>query len=155
MVKSSTGKMNMRSFEVMEAFKHGGCKTKSHAGRYVARTPFQAAAKAFTRLCKYKRIRGQCTLVVAVRETTSGSVHKVYRYKLKRSKLPEPLVMMEGTNKEFVIEYNVSGKSLKDNSPCKKPGQSRGRMKSKTRGRVGKKLTGNNVRRLRSRRAKQ
>lgn len=155
MVKTASGKTGMRSFEVMEALKHGGCKTKSHTGRYVSKTPFQAAAKAFTRLCRHKKIRGQCTLAIAVRETTQGSNHKVYRYKFKRSKLPEPKIMMEGTDREYVIEYNVKGNSLKDNSPCKKPGQSRGRMRSKTRGRVGRKLTGNNVRRLRSRRAKQ
>ena len=43
MVKSASGKMNMRSFEVVEASKHGGCKTKSKPGRYVKRTPYGAA----------------------------------------------------------------------------------------------------------------
>lgn len=149
MVKSASGKMNMRSFEVVEASKHGGCKTKSKPGRYVKRTPYGAALNAFSRLCAKKRIKGQCTLVVGVRETTAGSKHKVFRYKMKRAKLAQPLIMMEGTDREYVIEYKSSGKSLKGQGPgCKTPGQTRGRMKTKTRGRKGRKLTGNNVRRI-------
>lgn len=154
MVKTASGKTNMRSFEVVEASKHGGCKTKSKPGRYVARTPFGAARKAFNKLCAKKRIRGQCTLIVGVRETTAGSAHKVFRYKMKRAKLSPPLIMMEGTNNEYVIEYSTTGKAVAGNGePCKKPGQTRGRMKSKTRGRMSRRLRPNNVRRMRSRRA--
>jgi len=149
MVKSASGKMNMRSFEVVESSKHGGCKTKSKPGRYIKRTPYAAALNAFNRLCAKKRIKGQCTLIVGVRETTAGSKHKVFRYKMKRGKLSVPLIMMEGTNSEYVIEYKSSGKSLKGDGPgCKTPGQTRGRMKTKTRGKKARRLSGNNVRKL-------
>ena len=146
MVKSASGKKNMRSFEVIGAGKHGNCKTKSKPGRYVSRAPYGAALKAFNRLCAKKRIRGRCTLVMSIRETTAGSKHKVFKYKLTRSKLAVPLVI-KGKGGERVIEYSSSGKAVGSPEPCKKPGQTRGRMRTKTRARKAKRLTPNNVRR--------
>ena len=146
MVKSASGKKNMRSFEVVEAGKHGNCKTKSKPGRYISRAPYGAALKAFNRLCAKKRIRGRCTLVMAMKETTAGSKHKVFRYKLTRAKLAQPIVI-KGKGGERVIEYSSRGKAVGTPEPCKRPGQTRGRMKTKTRGRKSRRLTPNNVRR--------
>ena len=113
MVKSSSGKDGYRSFTVINVGKHGGCKTKFHGGRYKGKTPAGAARKAFTEFCRIKRIRGVCTLVIVIQETTSGSKKHVSAYKLQRHKLKNPLIRLEGTNKEFVIEYQSSIKSLK------------------------------------------
>ena len=82
MVVSSSGKKNMRSFSVTSVRKHGDCKTKFHAGRFISRTPVSAAKKAFNQFCRQKKIRGVCTLNVSVQETTQGSKGKQFTYKL-------------------------------------------------------------------------
>jgi hypothetical protein len=134
MVKSSSGKTNMRSFTVVNVAKHGGCQTKFRSGRYVSRTAAGAARKAFNEHCRVKRIRGQCALLVTVQETTQGSKNKQYSYKLRRNKLAVPLVMMEGTPGQFTIEYKTVAKSVSGLPPCKKSkkGKSLGRMAKKT-----------------------
>ena len=87
MVKNASGKDGYRSFTVIDVGKHGGCKTKFRAGRYINKTPVGAAKKAFTEHCRTKKIRGVCTLIITVRETTSGSKKNVFSYKLSRKKL--------------------------------------------------------------------
>ena len=82
MVKSSSGKRGLRSFAILGATRQGACKTKSRRGRYIARNPANAAKKAFNQLCRVKRIRGMCTLFLTIQETTQGSAHKKYTYKL-------------------------------------------------------------------------
>ena len=153
MVKSSSGKVGMRSFTVVNVGKHGGCKTKFNAGRYLNRNPVGAARKAFNRFCRQKRIKGVCTLVVTVKETTQGSKNKLFTYKLHRRKLATPMVMFEGTNNEYVVEYTLDAKSVDTPVDCKKQGQSRGRMTKRTR-RKGK-LSANNVRKLRKRKTRR
>jgi len=151
MVKSSQGQEGYRSFTVVNVKKHGGCKTKFHGGRYRNKTPAGAAKKAFTEYCRIKRTRNKCTLVIVVKETTRGSAGKVFAYKLQRHKLADPIIRLEGTNSEFVIEHKSTIKSLKSvPTDCSRPGQTRGRAKKRT---ARKRLpSGNNVRRMRSRR---
>ena len=149
MVKNSKGKDGYRSFTVLEVGKHGGCKTKFHGGRYVGRNPVGAARKAFNDFCRVKRIKGVCALVVTVKETTSGSKGKVFSYKLNRRKLAEPIIRLEGTNNEFVVEYGVTAKSTNVPVACRNPGQTRGRMKKRTAKK--NKKSANNVRRMQKR----
>jgi hypothetical protein len=141
MVKSSSGKTNMRSFIVMGVTRQGGCDTKFKKGRFVGRNPVGAARKAFNGFCRVKRIRGICTLTVTVQETTVGSAKKSFTYKLHRKKLKTPKVMMEGTDKEYVIEYGVTAKSSNLLVKCKSSakGKTRGRMAKRT-SRKGQKL---------------
>ena len=149
MVKSSSGKAGYRSFTVVDASKFGGCRTKFKAGKYVSKAPVGAARKAFTSFCRLKRIRGVCTLFVTLRETTKGSAGKMYTYKLNRRRLKEPVIRFEGTPKEYVVEYTSVAKASPVPKSCRKPGQTVGRMKSKTRG-TKRRLRPNNVRRMRS-----
>jgi|TARA_B110001469_G_C9628573_1_gene314076 hypothetical protein len=149
MVKSSSGKVGLRSFSVLNVGKHGGCKTKFNAGRYLGRNPVSAAKKAFNNFCRQKKIRGVCTLIVTVKETTQGSKNKEFSYKLHRKKLAKPMVMLEGTKNEFVIEYQLDAKSVDTPSACKKQGQSRGRMAKKTKRK--NRPSANNVRKMRRR----
>ena len=135
MVKSSSGKENMRSFVVMGVTRQGGCDTKYKKGRFIGRNPVGAARKAFNGFCRVKRIRGVCTLTVTVQETTAGSSKKSFTYKLNRKKLKTPKVMMEGTDKEYVIEYGVTAKSSIVLVNCKSS------AKSKTRGRMAKRTS--------------
>ena len=151
MVKNSQGKAGYRSFTVVSVGKHGGCKTKFHGGKYVSKTPVQAARKAFSELCRIKKIRGVCTLTVSVKETTQGSSKKVYTYKLNRHRLKKPMIMKpKGSNSEYVIEYDVVAKSIKtptyENKACKLSHKTRGRMKKRTARKTRKSV--NNVRRL-------
>ena len=146
MVKSSSGRDGYRSFTVVDVTKHGGCKTKFRGGRYRNKTPDGAARKAFSEFCNRKRIRGRCALSVVVKETTQGSAGKIYSYKLQRVRLQEPIIRLEGTPNEFVIEYTVKCKSAPVPIACRKEGKTRGRMKKVTRGLKKRRLTGNNVR---------
>ena len=132
MVKSASGKDGMRSFTVVNATKHGGCKTKfGSGGLYRSRTPVAAAKKAFSELCRIKRIRGICTLFITIKETTRNSKNKQYTYKLNRHKLKTPLIL-QGSSGEYVIEYQSKAKSVKGKQECLKPGQSRGRRRRRT-----------------------
>lgn len=149
MVKNSQGKAGYRSFTVVEVGKHGGCKTKFHGGRYVGRNAVGAARKAFNDFCRVKRIKGVCAMVVTVKETTAGSKGKVFSYKLNRRKLAEPIIRLEGTKNEFVVEYGVTAKSTTVPVACRTPGQTRGRMKKRTAKK--NKKSANNVRRMRKR----
>ena len=129
---TASGKMK-RSFVIEDVGKHGGCKTKFRPGRYLSTSPRGAALKAFSELCRIKKIRGQCTLMVKVKETTLGSKKKSFAYVLKRKKRAKPLIIRpRGSNVVIKINYENSAKSLKKKLPCKKPGQSRGRMKKRT-----------------------
>ena len=134
MVKGSSGKKGLRSFEVVNVVNEKGCETKFNKNtRLVGRTPSGAARKAFNGLCRVKNIRGVCTLHVQVRETTQGSNHKEFVYKCRRMKLKEPLVMMEGKNNEYKIEYTTKAKALKSMPKCgKKTKKSSGPLKKRT-----------------------
>ena len=123
-----------RSFQVVAVQNVSGCVTKFAPGRYLSSNPGSAAKKAFTRLCNLKNIKGKCTFVVTVKETTQGSNGKEFTYKIERSKLKKPLVMMEGTDKEFKIEFETKAKKHSKIENCKE-GRARtpGPMKKKSR----------------------
>jgi hypothetical protein len=147
MVKKSNGREGYRSFTVVKVGKHGSCKTKGKGGRFVNKTPAGAARKAFSEFCRTKRIRGICTLIVTIQETTKGSAGKVYTYRLNRMKLKNPLIRLEGTKNEYVIEYETKVKAMKSPVACNKPGQTRGRPLKRTARK--NRMRGNNVRRTR------
>ena len=105
-----------RSFTIIHLkSKSKGNKSKQ-GGRYISKSPLGAAKKAFNRECSTSKIRGVCSLVIILKETTSNSKHKLYRYQIKRSILVKPLVInMNGT--EVTIRYKTSGKQLKTFNP--------------------------------------
>ena len=123
----STGK---RSFTINNAYHIDGCKTKfshkDYTGRFVGKSAQRAASKALTELCHAKRIHGQCTLYIEMRETTQGSKHKVYAYKAKRVKYSEP-VMYGDIKREY---HNVIKSVRIPTENCKKSHKSSGRMRS-------------------------
>lgn len=95
---SASGK---RSFTINHAYHVDGCPTKfsknDYTGRYKAHSPQRAAEKALIHLCHVKRIRGQCTLYIEMRETTQGSEHKIFAYKVKRIRYATPKVVGDRT----------------------------------------------------------
>ena len=148
MVRKS-GREGYRSFTVVKVGKHVSCRTKGKGGRFINKTPAGAARKAFSEFCRTKRIRGVCTLVVTMKETTAGSSGKVFTYRLNRMKLKNPVIRLEGTKNEYVIEYATKIKSMASPAACKKPGQTRGRALKRTARK--NRMRGNNVRRMRTR----
>lgn len=152
------GRQGYRSFTVLSISRKGGCQTKGNGGRFINKTAAGAARKAFTDLCRTKRIRGVCTLFVTMRETSQGSKKKMYSYKLQRNRLAKPLIMQEGTDNEYVIEYNSTIKSQKNPTSCTKENkkdrpQTRGRQKKRTAKKT--RMAANNVRRMSNNRPKR
>ena len=131
MVVSSSGKKGLRSFTVIDARHVDSCKTKflvrGDSGRYLNRNPASAAKKAFRQLCGLKKIRGQCAMLISMRETTQNSNDRVFTYKLNRKKLSEAIVV-GGIKREYETKIK-SIKKMPDN--CKKSRKSPGPMKAK------------------------
>lgn len=124
--------MSNRTFTVVDARGTDGCATKysikGHGGRYHG-THERAAKRAFNILCRVKKIKGQCAMIISVRETTRGSDGKVLTYKCRREKLENPLVLPNG----ITVNYKTVAYAFKQSMPaCKgKLPKSPGPMKAK------------------------
>ena len=130
------GNRQLRSFAIVGGQKENGCDTKfNDDSRLVGANPRSAAQKAFSRLCNLKRVKGKCTLIVTVEDTTRGysKKGKKYTYKVDRRKLAKPIILQKGTNSEYKIKYAVSAKkaSVRVN-PKGKCGKTSGPMKRTT-----------------------
>jgi hypothetical protein len=70
----SLKKTGKRSFTINNVYHVDGCPTKfshkDYTGRYIGKSPQREASKALTRLCHVKRIHGQCTLYIEIKEIT-------------------------------------------------------------------------------------
>jgi len=121
-----------RHFTINHAYHVDGCPTKfskgDYTGRFDGHTPQRAAEKALSRLCQVKRIRGQCTLYIEMRETTQGSDHKIFAYKVKRIRYAKPIVVGDRTyyygRKAVAVDRVPTDK-------CPKSHKSSGRMISR------------------------
>ena len=81
------GNRQLRSFAIIGVQKANGCDTKfNQESRLVSSNPRSAAMKAFSRLCYVKDIKGKCTFIVTVEDTTRGysKQGKKYTYKVDR-----------------------------------------------------------------------
>ena len=101
-----------RSFTIIKMTKRGGKAKSKTAGRYVSRSPMDAATKAFNRECRQSKIRGQCTLIVVIKETTKGSKGKRYVYRMKRVKLDNPVTKLIN-NKPVTYKYKTNATRVK------------------------------------------
>ena len=120
---------NKRTFTIHDALHSDGCQTKfsnkDYTGVYVSSNPSGAAKKALSQLCRVKKIHGQCTLYIVMRETTQGSSKKHFTYKLNRIKLAKPIDL-----KGRLIHYTNKSKSVDSIPKCKRSRKSHGRKKS-------------------------
>lgn len=82
----------------------------NHKGRYTGIGPMSAAKKAFSALLKKSGHPQLRTLVVTIKETTKGSLHKEYAYKINRTVDPRKVVV---NGKEIEWKYKVVAQSLK------------------------------------------
>lgn len=80
------------------------------SGRYTGKSPVSAAKKVVTKVCSKSKIKGQCTLVVRIREITQGRLAKEYAYKIKRVKNP---VTVTKDGRDITFKYTLTAKSLK------------------------------------------
>jgi hypothetical protein len=75
-----------RSFTV-EAIYRQGKKMRQDGGRYISEKPSSAASKAFSQVYRNMsaaKKKGRVSLELHIRETTQGSAHKVFKYKVTR-----------------------------------------------------------------------
>jgi predicted flavoprotein YhiN len=70
-----------RSFTV-EALYRRGKKLNTSGGRYINKTPSEAAKKAFSQY--YRGKSGKMTLEVHIKETTNDSSNKIFKYKISK-----------------------------------------------------------------------
>lgn len=105
-----------RSFTVITVSTvHGTVKGEENlGGHFINATPVEAAKKAASKICSMSKIRGQCTLIITIRETTPGSRQKEYMYKVKRIKNVK--TVMKG-DKEITFRYITVAESLQKITP--------------------------------------
>jgi PHD/YefM family antitoxin component YafN of YafNO toxin-antitoxin module len=119
-----------RSFTIVHVEDvHGKAKGAANlGGRFLSSSPASAAKKAGTQICRASAIRGRCTLIVTIRETTAGSKHKQYVYKVSRVHAPTTVVR---NGVEIVYEYKTEVKSMKASKKSKSPKKSAKKSASK------------------------
>ncbi len=87
-------------------------KDSDEKGRYMSANPSGAARKAFSQLCRSDKKTGECTMEIELRETTQDSKKKVYKYRVSRKKLEEPLKIDRG-GKSITVSYETKVKSMR------------------------------------------
>jgi hypothetical protein len=103
---------NKRSFTIVRLAKRSEQNKSKSKGRYIARDAMGAAKKAFNRECRNSKIRGQCTLIIILKETTKGSKNKTYVYKMKRVKLNKS-IKIDRNDKSITIQYKTNARRIK------------------------------------------
>lgn len=78
-------------------------------GRYLGKTPLQAAKKAFTQIAR-KLKKDECELIFAIKETTRNKDGKIYLYKASKEQLPfaKQIIKHKGDKQ---ISYFIDHKS--------------------------------------------
>ncbi len=122
---------SIKHYTLDHAYHTDGCETKfkgkSGTGRFNSKSPSASARKAFSSLCQRKKIKGRCSMLFSVRETTQGSKHKVFNFAGHRvlKEVPSP----------YGHKYDIKVKRITpeemQKKTCKASRKSRGRMKSK------------------------
>lgn len=98
-----------RSFTTDGIFNKSGRRmSNSSGGRYISTTPAAAAKKAFSQYCR-AHPKGQKVLIIHVRETTSGSSHKIFKYRVSKVK-DDTTVIRDGV--EVHYKYKIKIKAL-------------------------------------------
>jgi hypothetical protein len=75
-------------------------------GRYLSEQPSSAAKKAAQKVCQACGVKGVCSLVISVRETTRGGNGKVYTYKASREK-SDKVVVRNGVEIHYKYQFFV------------------------------------------------
>ncbi len=79
-------------------------------GRYVNKTPLNAAKKAFNHILRDNKTK-QISFAIEIRETTKNSNYEIYKYVLTR-KLKKTPITVNKDGKNIVYHYDVFSKEL-------------------------------------------
>lgn len=99
----------MRSFTIESVKKTNGSSVRYTGGRFISDTPSSAARKAFTKAYHHLKISGPMTLKISIRETTQGSLHKTYDYRI--NKVAEN-IEVERDGEIIVYKFSTKIKSI-------------------------------------------
>lgn len=102
---------DLRSFTIVKVTtSKGDKKGKANlGGRYISSSPREAVRKAASRICANSSVKGRCSLIITLRETTQGSAHKDYTYKVLRILDP---VTVERDGVEVTYKYRTEVTSM-------------------------------------------
>ena len=95
-----------RSFTIESVFKPNGSKVNYSGGRFVGARPSDAVRKMFT---KAGSATTSNALNITLRETTAGSAHKSFKYKV--TKVPEEKTV-ERNGVEVTFHFTTKVKSM-------------------------------------------
>jgi hypothetical protein len=73
-----------RSFTIESIQKTKSGRVNYTGGRFLSETPSGAAKKAFSKAYHSINATGPLSLKIKIRETTQGSIHKIYNYKITK-----------------------------------------------------------------------
>lgn len=98
-----------RSFTIVSIEKTSGSKIQYSGGRFMSESPSGAARKMYSQ--GLQRCKNTCnSFKITLRETSQGSNHKEYTYRVKRVKDP---VEIKYKNGDIVVhEFTTKVKSL-------------------------------------------
>ena len=109
--RRASNNKDMRHFVLVEVNGRHVQERGTYSINRATGSPRSAASKAFTQLCEKRRMKGQCEVRFAIRETTQGSNKKVYFYHGKRVTLKKPKVV-ERDGREIKYGHKNLIKSL-------------------------------------------
>jgi len=95
----------MRSFTITSVKKLNGAKVNYEDGRYISENPSGAARKAFSKAYNFLNIKGPLSLKIEIRETTQGSLHKLYNYRITKK-----TEKIEVEKNGVIVTYNFTTK---------------------------------------------
>lgn len=94
-----------RSFTIESISRTRGGRVNYTGGRFISETPAGAAKKAFSKAYHSINATGPLSLKIKIRETTQGSLHKIFEYRVTR-KAEKMQVERDGE----IITYNFTTK---------------------------------------------
>jgi hypothetical protein len=98
-----------RSFTIEGIQKTKGGRVNYTGGRFLSETPSGAAKKAFSKAYHSINATGPLSLKVKIRETTQGSMHKTYDYRVTRK---AEKVEVERNGEMIIYNFTTKIKSI-------------------------------------------
>ena len=100
---------DFRSFTIESIKKMQGGTLRYSGGRFISNTPAGAARKAFSKAYHSINATGPLSLKVHIRETTQGSAHKIFKYKVTRK---SEVNTVERDNESITYNFITKVKSI-------------------------------------------
>jgi hypothetical protein len=98
-----------RSFTIEGIQKTKGGRVNYTEGRFISETPAGAAKKAFSKAYHSINATGPLSLKIKIRETTQGSMHKTYDYRVTKK---AEKVELERNGEMITYNFTTKVKSI-------------------------------------------